>query len=60
MILPMVEYLATLLAFGSLETPVTDLMKARLATGLPVLIKDDGVFVGKVDDAEVYGGLLRD
>ncbi|WP_350335530.1 choline ABC transporter ATP-binding protein [Coralliovum pocilloporae] len=46
-------------ACGTAQTPVTDLMKARLATGLPVLIRDGDVITGKVDDADVYGGLLR-
>lgn len=46
-------------ACGTSETPVTDLMRARLATGLPVLIRTDGRIIGKVDDAELYEGLLR-
>ena len=40
------------------ETAVRDLMQARLATGLPVLVVDNGAVVGKVGDAEIYDGLL--
>ncbi|WP_436643574.1 choline ABC transporter ATP-binding protein [Microbaculum sp. FT89] len=40
------------------ETPVRDLMRARLVTGLPVLVVEDGTVIGKVGDAEIYDGLL--
>jgi len=40
------------------ETAVRDLMQARLATGLPILVVEDGKVVGRVGDAEIYDGLL--
>jgi glycine betaine/proline transport system ATP-binding protein len=41
------------------ETPVREIIQARLGTGLPVLVEADGRIVGRVGDAEIYGGLLR-
>jgi glycine betaine/proline transport system ATP-binding protein len=40
------------------ETAVRDLMQARLVTGLPILVVEDGKVTGKVGDAEIYDGLL--
>jgi len=40
------------------ETPVRDLMQARLVTGLPILVVENGSVIGKVGDAEIYDGLL--
>ncbi len=46
------------LTCAPLHTPVTDLMQARLNTGLPVLIKQAGRVVGVVSDQDIYRGLL--
>ncbi len=40
------------------ETAVRELMQARLVTGLPILVVEDGKVTGKVGDAEIYDGLL--
>lgn len=40
------------------DTPVREVMQARLASGLPVLVVEDDRVVGRVGDAEIYGGLL--
>ncbi len=40
------------------DTPVRQVMQARLASGLPVLVVENGRIVGRVGDAEIYGGLL--
>ncbi len=40
------------------DTPVRDIMEARLKTGLPILVEADGKVIGRVGDAEIYGGLL--
>ncbi|TCT09835.1 glycine betaine/proline transport system ATP-binding protein [Tepidamorphus gemmatus] len=41
------------------DTPIRQVMQARLATGMPVLVVEEGRIVGRVGDAEIYHGLLR-
>ncbi len=46
-------------AVAAPDTPLTDLMRARRATGRAVLVADDGRAVGIVGDDEIYDCLLK-
>ena len=40
------------------DTSVRDLMQVRRASGLPIMVIEDGRVIGRVGDAEIYDGLL--
>jgi len=40
------------------EASVRDLMQVRRASGLPIVVIEDGQVIGRVGDAEIYDGLL--
>ncbi|MGF1610674.1 MAG: choline ABC transporter ATP-binding protein [Kiloniellales bacterium] len=46
-------------AIAGLETPLKLLLQARLATGRPILVRDNGQIVGTIGDEEIYGSLLK-
>ena len=46
-------------ALASPETPMQVLIKARMATGRPVLVTDGERIQGVVGDAELYGALVK-
>lgn len=50
---------SNILAVANVDQRMKDIIKLRHSTGLPVLMIEDGKFVGVIGDSEIYQGILR-